>query len=49
MVSVHRHQYGGNNLLFVYSLPLTTLQLYDICAIFPANIFVMEKGGQILH
>ena len=49
MVSVHRHLYGGKNLLFVYSLPLTTLQRHNICAIFPADIFVMEKSGQILH
>ena len=49
MVSVHRHLYGGNNLLFVYSLPLTTLQRYYIYAVFPADTFVMEKSSQILR
>ena len=49
MVSVHTHLYGGNNLFFVYSLPLTTLQRYYICAAFPANIFLIEKSFQILY
>ena len=43
MVSVRRHLYVGNNLLLVHSLPLTTLQCYDKCEVFPADIFVMEK------
>ena len=43
MVSVHTHLYGGNNLLFVYSLALMTLQRYDICAVFPADLFAMGK------
>ena len=43
MVSVYRYLYVGNNLLFVHSHYLTTLQRYDICAVFPADIFVMGK------
>ena len=43
MVSVHTHLYVGNNLLSVHSLPFTTLQRYDIYAVFPADLFAMGK------
>ena len=40
---------GGNNLLFLHSLSLTTLQHYDLHSGFPADIFLMEKIGHLLH
>ena len=40
---------GGNNLLFLRSLSLTTLQHYDIRAGFPADLFVLEKIGHLLY
>ena len=43
MVSVYRYLYVGNSLLFFHSLPLMTLQRYDICAVFPADLFAMGK------
>ena len=40
---------GGNNLLFLHSLSFTTPQHYDVRAGFPADIFLMEKIGHLLH
>ena len=43
MVTVETHLGVGNNILFLYSISLTTLQHYDVGAGFPADIFSMEK------
>ena len=40
---------GGNNLLFAHSLSFITLEHYDVFAGFPADIFVLEKIGHLLH
>ena len=40
---------GGNNLPFLHSLSLTTLQHYDLRAGFPGDIFLMEKIGHLVH
>ena len=45
MVTVERHLCVGNNVLFLRSLSLITLERYDVCAGFPADMFVMEKIG----
>ena len=40
---------GGNNLLFLHSLSFITLERYDVCAGFRADIFVMETIDNLLH
>ena len=49
MVTVERHLCVGNNLLFLHFLSLITLERYDVCAGFPADIFVTEKIAHLLH
>ena len=43
MVTVERHICVGTNLLFLHLLSLITLERYDVCAGFPADIFVFGK------
>ena len=49
MVTVERHLCVGNNLLFLHFLSLITLERYDVCGGFPADIFVLEKIGHLHH
>ena len=49
LVTVESHLCVGNNILFLHSLSLITLQCYDVYTAFPAYIFVMEKIGHLLH
>ena len=35
--------------LFLHFLSLITLERYDVCAGFPADIFVLEKISHLLH
>ena len=49
LVTVESHLCVGNNILFLQSLSLITLQRYDVYTGFPADIYVMEKIGHLLH
>ena len=52
LVTVESHLCVGNNILFLHSLSLITLitlQSYKVYTGFPADIFVMEKIGHLLH
>ena len=49
LVTVESHLCVGNNILFLHSLSLITLQSYDVYTGFPVDIYVMEKIGHLLH
>ena len=49
LVTVESHLCVGNNILFLQSPSLFTLQGYDVYTGFAGDIYVMEKIGHLLH